>query len=104
MLVVQTGISFALTRVSISKSSLVKLLCGNRCEICKLFFFSFFFHRKEHFGKNNKYSASQLQRETWNVTSNLHLFCGQQDVNLGVEGVNLALFFFCVCAYKIDQK
>lgn len=96
MLVVQTGISFALTRVYISKSSLVKLLCGNRCEICKLSFF--FFHRKEHFGKNNKYSASQLQRETWNVTSNPHLFCGQQDVNLGVEGVNLALFFFlCMC-------
>lgn len=46
MLVVQTRISFALTRVSISKSSLVKLLCGNRCEICKLFFFFFFFIEK----------------------------------------------------------
>lgn len=41
MLVVQLRISFALTRVCINKSSLVKLLYGNRCENGKLFFFFF---------------------------------------------------------------
>lgn len=37
---------------------------------------------------------SQLQKETCIITGNLHVFCGQQDVSLGVEGVDLALIFF----------
>lgn len=38
-----------------------------------------------------KSSPPPLKR---NISGNLQLFCGQQDVNLGVEGVNLTLIFF----------
>lgn len=63
--------------------------------------FFFFLTSKGDFGKN-KYLASQLQKETSIITGSLHLFCGQQDVNLGVEDVDPALIFFH--AYKINQK
>lgn len=43
--------------------------------------------------------ASSKEKHVVSLTVCIH---GQQDVNLGVEGVNLALIFFH--AYMINQK